>query len=91
MSLTWRHCLLGEINMEKYIFTIREDKLEFYGEKSRIVYGIDIWQEKANIRYCVRSIPDIFFVRKKAENFVAFCNNNDVSLIHIDDIIEDLF
>lgn len=77
--------------MEKYIFTVREDKLEINGEKSRIVYGIDIWQKKANIRYCVKTIPDIFFVRKKAEKFVNYCNNNDVNLIHIDDIIEDLF
>ncbi len=76
--------------MEKYIFTVREDKLSIEEEDSKIVYGIDIWQEKENIRYCVKSIPDIFFVPKEAEDFVAFCQDNDVRLVHIDDIIEDL-
>lgn len=76
--------------MQKYIFTIREDKLTLEEEDTKTVYGIDIWQEKQNIRYCVKSIPDIFFVRKEAEAFARFYQDNNVSLVHIDDIIEDI-
>lgn len=76
--------------MCKYLFTVREDTVLFEEDNTYIAYGIDIWEERENTRYCVKTISDVFLCREKAEKFVKFCNENDISLIHIDDIIEDM-
>lgn len=75
--------------MHKYYFTVREDYVSFKEDDARTVYGINIWEEKEKNRYCIKTISDIFFCRKKAEDFVEFCNINSISPIHIEDIIED--
>lgn len=56
-----------------------------YGRKYT-VYGIESIDSKGKI---LQSYPDIFFDRQKAERFVNLCNENDLSLIHLADAVED--
>ena len=36
-----------------------------------------------------RSIPDVFFDRQEAEHFVSLCNQNGLSILHLQDVAED--
>lgn len=38
---------------------------------------------------CLRIIHDVFLDEQEAEEFVGLCNRLEVSVIHIDDVIQD--
>ena len=50
---------------------------------SRTVYGVDLPSE--NI-----SVKDVFCNRKEAEAFGNFCNDLDLSPLHLQDVIDDI-
>lgn len=66
-------------------YELRTDAI--YDEENQIhtVYGVDAWcgSELKN------SVPDVFFDRMAAEDFVHRCNKYALSLIHLMDVIED--
>ena len=50
------------------------------------VYGIDAVN---NNGYILESHTDIFFDRLKAEKFISLCNDCELELIHLPDVVED--
>ena len=50
------------------------------------VYGIKAINSAGET---VRTIPDVFCDKRRAEELVAACNKENVSTVHLDDIIED--
>lgn len=53
-------------------------------------YGVVLFK-KSNKRYtAIKIVQDIFFDYKKAKDFVVLCNRNELSPIHLDDVIEDI-
>ncbi len=52
------------------------------------VYGVCATDVCGNV---LESYPDIFFDEQKAERFVDLCNESELSLCHLQDVIEDLF
>ncbi len=69
-----------------YMYKLNETKVKDEDGIIRIVYGIDVVDEKENI---IKSFTNIFFKRSKAESFVALCNECKLSLIHLADVVED--
>lgn len=51
-----------------------------------LVYGIDAVDENGNI---AQSFTNIFFQRSKAEDFVNLCNECELCLIHLANVVED--
>ena len=50
-----------------------------------ITYGIGVMHDNVMIT----SIPDITTEFNRLKNFVITCNENDLSLIHLEDVVED--
>lgn len=71
-----------------YIYKIRSDKI--VGEEGEIftVYGIDA--VNINTNHVEVSIPDIFFEKKQAEEFINLCNKEKLMIVHLWDVIEDV-
>lgn len=63
--------------------------LEGQIETGDTVYGICVYEIKENKKEKIISIPDIFFSRDKVENTVNLCNELELDVIHIFDVIED--
>ena len=69
-----------------YIYRLNETTVTDEEGKKHIVYGIDAIDKFGNV---LASYTDIFFDRTKAENFVALCNECELELIHLPDVVED--
>ena len=68
-------------------YELRTDIVNDEERCSYIVYGI----MAKNIRgKTLQSIPDIFFDREKAEEFVNLCNSEKLELVHLMDVIEEI-
>ena len=70
-----------------YTYRVREDAIHDEDRKKYMVYGIEAVDSKGKI---LKSFPDIFFDRREAKRFVNLCNENDLELIHLADIVEDM-
>ncbi len=68
------------------IYRLRTD--EIYDEEGILhtVYGIDVLNNQNCI---IDSIADIFLDGVKAKKFVDLCNELNLSLIHLPEVIED--
>ena len=72
--------------MNPYIYRLRADTIYDEDVNSVIVYGMDAMcvSDKTLI-----SFPDIFLDRLEAERFIYLCNAENLSLLHVTDVIED--
>ena len=50
------------------------------------VYGIDAVNKKGKI---VKSFTKIFYERSRAQDLVALCNECELSIIHLANVVED--
>ncbi len=50
------------------------------------LYGIDALDTNGNI---VKSVKNIFFQRSRATNLINLCNEGELALTHLADVIED--
>ena len=69
-----------------YIYRLNEITVADEEGTIHIVYGIDAADKCGNI---LASYTDIFFDRTKVEKFVALCNECELELIHLSDVVED--
>ena len=72
----------------EYIYKLRSDKIVSEEGESFIVYGIDA--ENVDTKNIEVSIPDIFFDKKTAEEFINLCNKEELMIVHLWDVIEDV-
>ncbi len=71
--------------MADITYTLRSDIVTDEEDNDHIVYGITAQNNKSEV---VDSIPDIFFDKERAQNFVLFCNNAKISLKELTDLAE---
>lgn len=69
-----------------FTYHLRTDTIADEEGKEYTVYGISTISHNGNI---VKSVPDIFFDVKLAENLVTKCNKYKLSLVHLMDVIDD--
>lgn len=69
-----------------YTYQIREDRISDETGKEHIVYGIQAVDSAGHV---VLAFPDVYFSRKKAERLVDLCNENQLELIHLADVVAD--
>lgn len=65
---------------------MRKDTIYDEDANKYTVYGIEAVDSKGKV---LLSFSDIFFDKQKAEHFVNLCNENDLELIHLADVVED--
>lgn len=65
-------------------YFIREDEIFDEDGVAHTVYGIDV----SIGGEVIRSIPDVFTEKNKAEKLIRLCNEGELSPIHIDDVVE---
>ena len=70
----------------KYI--LRTDIVTDEENQKYTVYGITAIDNLGNV---LESYEDIFFDKKKAEEFIELCNEEKLELIHLEGVIEDTF
>lgn len=68
------------------IYKLRTDQIFDEENQMYTVYGIEVWESGQ----CIQSVGDIFFDFQKAERFVAKCNQLELSVIHLMDVILDI-
>ena len=68
-------------------YKLRTDTVFDENNAAFLVYGIDAVEENGEI---VKSIADIFFDKNKAEEFIAVCNENELSIEHLEDVVDDV-
>ena len=66
-------------------YRVRADIVHDEEEQAHTVYGIDLLVDGK----VTRSVPDVFFEAKKADEFVHLCNTLELSPLHLDDVVED--
>lgn len=54
-----------------------------------ISYGIVLFKNKNGKFAAIRLLHDIFLDHQKAKDFVKLCNDNELSPIHLNDVLED--
>lgn len=69
-----------------HTYCIRKDTVKDEKRNTYTVYGVDAIGSDGEV---LSSFPDVFFDRQKAEHFVSLCNENDLSLVHFPDAVED--
>ena len=69
-------------------YTLRTDTVTDDESHKYIVYGITALDKFENV---LQTVSDLFFDRQKAEAFIKLCNEEELELIHLQDVIEDLF
>lgn len=55
--------------------------------ESHTVFGIDALDCFGQV---IKSVPDIFFDRGKAESFIDLCNSQKLEFVHLMDVIYDI-
>ena len=74
----------------KYKYTIIKGHYISEEGQKYIAYGIILFKKEQKGFVAVRIVQDVFFEHKKAKDFVDLCNQNELSPIHLDDVIEDV-
>ncbi len=54
--------------------------------KKHVTYGIAAVDAFGRV---IKSFSDVFFDKAKAEHLVTLCNREKLSLIHLEDVVED--
>lgn len=67
------------------VYRLKEDSTYDSEGALHIAYGIEALNDEGTI---VKAIADIFF--NKATGFIALCNELELSLVHLPDVIEDI-
>ena len=70
----------------KYEYKIREDVITDEEGELHTVFGIEAWCGKE----LVRTISDVFYQQKNAEHYIELFNKLNLSIIHLEDVIEDI-
>ena len=70
----------------RYTYQINQEALRDESGTAWAVYGIEAVDGDGNILF---RFSDIFFSRERAEGFVRLCNEQEVELTHIRDIIDN--
>lgn len=68
-------------------YRLRQDLIQRDDGYSTVAYGLDAVDDAGRI---LRSVPDLFLDRQRAMDLIALCNALELSLIHLDDVIEDI-
>ena len=68
-------------------YILRTDTVTDEDNQRHTVYGITAIDSRGAEQ---EMFPDIFFDKKKAEDFVNICNSEELELIHLADVIEDI-
>ena len=68
-------------------YALRTDIVTNEDNQKHNVYGINAVDTLGNI---LESYEDIFFDRRKADEFIDLCNKEKLELIHLPDVIEDI-
>ena len=69
-----------------YAYTMRTDVIYDEDGKAFTVYGIEAISNSGEVLF---SFPDIFFDIEKGKDFVKMCNDLEISLIHMPDVVDD--
>ncbi len=70
-----------------YTYRLRTDIVEDEEGNSFTVYGIEAVDPAGQI---LESVPDLFFDRQEAEQFVKLCIEEELCLVHLMDVAEDV-
>ncbi len=63
--------------------------IENQSEAGKPIYGVCAYESVGNKKRKIVDIPDIFFNREKAVDLVRLCNELDLDIVHLFDVIED--
>lgn len=72
--------------MNEIYYFLEESKFEDEDEIIRDVFGICAKDSEGNTR---ATYPDLFFERQRAVDFVDMCNEVELEICHLPDVIED--
>lgn len=70
----------------KTTYILRTDKVTDEEDNNFTVYGITAIDIFGTV---LETVPDIFFDKEKAEEFVALCNSEGLELCHLLSVCED--
>ncbi len=74
----------------RYRYTIIKGNYISEEGQKYVAYGVVLFKKHTKGFVAVRVVQDVFFEHKKAKDFVGLCNQNELSPIHLDDVIEDI-
>lgn len=71
---------------EKIVYTLNRRAVPMVAQtKYRNTYGIDVYRRG----YKLYEVKDITVDREKLENLIRLCNQEQLSLLHLRDVVED--
>ena len=71
----------------KVKYVLRTDIVTDDRNQKYTTYGISAINNFKNV---LKTFPNIFFSKDKAEEFVNLCNEEKLELIHLKDVVEDV-
>ena len=70
----------------KCLYKLTTDFVYDEEKKKYVTYGIAAVDTFGRV---IKSFSDVFFDKAKAEQLIALCNKEKLSLIHLKDVVED--
>lgn len=67
-------------------YRMREDQVADEDGVLHTVYGIEAWVGSE----LIRAVPDVFCEKPKAEYYIGLFNELGLSILHLDDVIDDI-
>ena len=68
-------------------YQLRKDILYQQDAGDYTSYGIDVFNSQSNV--LIRSIPDISLEKGLLKNLISLCNDLQLDIIHLDDVVDD--
>lgn len=68
-------------------YQLRKDILYQQDTGDYTSYGIDVFNSQSNV--LIRSIPDISLEKELLKNLISLCNDLQLDIIHLDDVVDD--
>ncbi len=68
-------------------YQLRKDILYQQDAGDYTSYGIDAFNSQSNV--LIRSIPDISLEKELLKNLISLCNDLQLDIIHLDDVVDD--
>ena len=70
----------------KVTYQIRQDEVVDEENKIHTIYGVNVLVDNSLVDY----IPDVFFNKLQAQEFVELCNHLKLCHVHLKDVVEDI-
>ena len=74
----------------RYVYEVNKEKNSHIDIGTYNSYGINVYVHVNDRNMFLMNVPDLFLDEQKALEFADLCNEQQLELVHLSDVIEDI-